>query len=388
MTKTYLSPADEHALERLYTAISKDSQGMLGYPTATDFDYRELTPFFDYMLNNIGDPWVDSSYTLGTRHFEQEVIAFFADLFRAPAADYWGYVTNGGTESNLYALYAARERYPDATVYYSAATHYSIPKNVHLLRMHGIRVAALPSGEMDYDDLRTQLQHRTGQPAIVIANIGTTMTEARDNVATIKQALHGSGVQHYHIHSDAALSGIPSAFIDPHIPFDFADGADSISISGHKFIGAPLPCGVVLVAKSAHQLMGEAIAYVGTIDSTISGSRNAHGPLMLWYAIKRWGVAGLRSRTIASLELAAHAEQALQSIGSECWRNPNAMTVVFKTPSAEITAKWHLATADGWSHLICMPGTSKARIDTFVEDLRATTAAPSVVQPAKSHVRK
>jgi len=29
-------------------------------------------------------------------------------------------------------------------------------------------------------------------------------------------------------------------------PWDFRAGIDSISISGHKMIGAPLPCGVVL----------------------------------------------------------------------------------------------------------------------------------------------
>ncbi|PIG96310.1 hypothetical protein CS542_09020 [Pedobacter sp. IW39] len=75
------------------------------------------------------------------------------------------------------------------------------------------------------------------------------MTEARDDVRKIRSILQDLAIQHYYIHADGALSGSYSAFIEPRPAFDFADGADSIAISGHKFIGSPIPCGVVVVKR-------------------------------------------------------------------------------------------------------------------------------------------
>ncbi|HYH74342.1 MAG TPA: aminotransferase class V-fold PLP-dependent enzyme, partial [Candidatus Saccharimonadales bacterium] len=256
-------------------------------------------------------------------------------------------------------------------VFYSAASHYSIKKSLHILRMNGVCVPAQPHGEIDYAALQEAMAEHAGTPAICIANIGTTMTEARDNVTNIRQAAAAAGVNDMFIHCDGALSSIPSALLPERHPFDFADGADSISFSGHKFLGAPFPCGAVIVRKKYKQHIGQAVAYIGTVDSTITGSRNGHGPLMLWYAIKRWGIEGLRQRTLQAHQMAAYTEKALQAINWECWRNPDAITVVIKTPPAAVADKWQLATADGWSHLICMPGMTRTMIDDFVRDVKA-----------------
>jgi histidine decarboxylase len=338
-------------------------------------------PFFDLMINNIGDPWVASQYHVHTRTLEVEVLDFFARMFRVPSDAYWGYVTNGGTEGNMYGLHAGREQYPDAVVCYSDAAHYSIPKDIRLLRMDSQTIRTQASGEMDYAHLEQCLAAYQGKPVIIVATIGTTMTEARDNIATIRATATQAGVAACYIHCDAALGGIPSAFIQPHAPFDFGDGADSLSISS-KFIGTPFPCGVVLCKRAAAHDNAQTVAYINTVDSTISGSRNGHAPLMLWYAIKRWGIEGFKQRTIAALELAAYTEARLTAIGWECWRNPNALTVVIKTPPAAIVEHWQLATSNGYSHLMCMPGISKAKIDRFVAQLEAAVPQHSTLLQA------
>ncbi|HKA69637.1 MAG TPA: hypothetical protein VKG85_11020, partial [Actinomycetes bacterium] len=38
-----------------------------------------------------------------------------------------------------------------------------------------------------------------------------------------------------------------------------------------------------------------------------------------------------------------------------------------------VTARWVLASSDGWSHIVCMPGVSRDQIDEFVEELHAAT---------------
>ncbi|MBV8251068.1 MAG: histidine decarboxylase [Chitinophaga sp.] len=367
-----LPPADTSKLEALLASVGAGTANFLGYPVSKEFDYSPLMPFLQYPLNNLGDPFIPSTYSVGTRELEKEVVEFFARLFRAPANDWWGYVTNGGSEGNLYALYLARELYPKGMVYYSSSTHYSVQKNLHLLNMPSIVIRTQENGEMDYDDLENMISMHRHLPVIVLANIGTTMTEARDDVKRIRQILNRMAIRHHYIHADGALSGSYSAFLEERPAFDFADGANSIAISGHKFIGSPIPCGVVVAQKSYRDRIARSVAYIGTLDTTITGSRNGHSPLFLWYAVKSLGIAGLAARAHQALEIAAYAEEQLKSIGIPAWRNKDTLTVVFPEPEEEIRRKWQLASENGWSHIICMPGVTKALIDTFIAEMVAT----------------
>lgn len=367
MKKYRLAAADAAALNELLTQVQTQTRDFLGYPVSKDFDYSPLLPFLQYPLNNLGDPFVPATYAVGSREMEKQVVAFFADLFRAPENNWWGYVTNGGSEGNLYGLYLARELYPKGMVYYSEATHYSVQKNLHLLNMPGIIIRTLPNGEIDYDDLENTIRMNRHLPVIMLANIGTTMTEARDDVKRIRDILKHLAIPHYYIHADGALSGSYSAFLEPRPAFDFADGADSIAISGHKFIGSPIPCGVVVAKKSNRDRIARSVSYIGSMDTTITGSRNGHSPLFLWYALKSLGIDGLKERAGRSLTVAAYATERLNENGIPAWRNPDTITVVFPDPPANIRRKWQLASENGWSHIICMPNVSKEQVDEFVE---------------------
>lgn len=365
-----LSAEDRKRMNEHLEKVIERSYQMIGYPLSRDFDYSEMNGIMRYALNNIGDPRIESTSVLSSKQEENEVVDFFAKLFNAPENNYWGYVTNGGTEGNLYALYLARELYPEAMVYYSEATHYSVQKNLHLLRMDSIVIRTQPNGEMDYDDLRDVLSQHRHRPAIVFSNIGTTMTEAKDNVATIKRVLKEQAIRQHYVHSDAALAGIYTALLEPHHPFDFADGADSIAISGHKFIGSPIPCGLVIVKKNYKDRIGQLVPYIGTLDTTITGSRNGHTPWFMWYAVKKWGVEGFKQRAQQSLELAKYTKDKLIEMGWKAWSNPNAITVVIAKPHASLIAKWQLATEGDIAHIICMPGVSKEQIDAFLNDMK------------------
>lgn len=378
MEQHNLSPENAGKLKDLMERLTADSALMLGYPVSKDFDYSELAQFLNFPINNLGDPFVASTYTIGTREMEREVLEFFAELFRAPANNWWGYVTNGGSEGNLYGLYLAREIHPKGMVYFSQATHYSVQKNLHLLNMPNIVIRTQPGGEIDYDDLRDTIKMNRHMPVIIFANIGTTMTEARDDVSKIKRILQELAIQHYYIHADGALSGSYSAFIEPRPAFDFADGADSIAISGHKFIGSPIPCGVVVVKKSNRDRIARSVSYTGSMDTTITGSRNGHTPLFLWYMIKKLGLEGFKKRALHSLSVAAYAEMRLKEIGINAWRNPDAITVNLPEPAVQVRIKWQLALEDGWCHIICMPNVTQDQIDQLVMEIAEANVMLSV----------
>lgn len=356
-------------IQRLINRSKEKTNSFLGYPVSKDFDYQALAELLHYPLNNLGDPFVDSTYGVNSNEMEREVVSFFANLFRAEKNAWWGYVTNGGSEGNLYSLYLAREKYPKGIVYYSDTTHYSVRKNIHVLNMESIAIKSQPNGEIDYDDLEHTIRQHRNVPVIVVANIGTTMTEAVDDLTRIKKILKNLAIQHHYLHCDSALSGVISAYSEPRVKFDFKDGADSITISGHKFIGSPIPCGVTIVKKANRDRIALSISYTGSLDTTITGSRNGHSPAFLWYALHQMGDEGLRARVQGSQRMANYALAQCQERGIAAWKNTNAITVVIPPQPDEIWHKWQLATEEHLSHFICMPNVSKQQIDALLSEI-------------------
>ena len=198
------------------------------------------------------------------------------------------------------------------------------------------------------------------------------MKEATDKLSEIKKIIKKLAIKDYYIHCDAALLGLIAPFLSPRPTFDFQAGVDSISISGHKFIGSPIPCGIVLSKKEHSDRIGRSISYVATKDTTITGSRNGLTPLILWCALKSMGIRGLRKRVENSLSLAEYTMDRLKEIGYNAWRNTNAITVVLDRPSEVLCNKYQLAAEDDIAHLICVPGVKRELIDELIEDLKTT----------------
>lgn len=89
----------------------------------------------------------------------------------------------------------------------------------------------------------------------------------------------------------------------------------------------------------------------------------------MWYAINVLGIDGLRAQAHESWRVAAYAVAQLQAIGWPSWRHPNSMTVVLDTPPPEIAARWRLASSNGQSHIITVPGVTTKQIDAVVGQL-------------------
>jgi len=374
-----LSPTDRERLDDLYHSLEVESDRFLGYPCNRNFDYSALQRFLAFPINNVGDPYLPSNYHLQTHAFEQDVLAVFERLTQAPVGETWGYVTHGGTEGNHYGLFLAREILPDGIVYYSQDAHYSIGKVLRCLGLTSIMIRSLPGGGMDIADLRETLRIHRNVPPIVCATIGTTMKGAVDDIAGIRGLFGEFALDRHYLHADAALGGMILPFIDDPPAWNFADGIDSIAISGHKMVGSPIPCGVVLARKEHVDRIARSVEYIGTLDTTLSGSRNGHTPLFLWYAFRTLGVDGFRRIIPACLAMADYAIERLGGIGLEPWRHPYSNTIVFNRPAAAVTQRWQLASQGGISHVITMPHVTRGQIDALVADIEQTSRAPAGV---------
>ncbi|MCY4576833.1 MAG: histidine decarboxylase [Candidatus Kaiserbacteria bacterium] len=345
-------------------------RSFLGYPSNAQFEYSALFDFLRYPINNVGDPYDDSSYLLGTREFEQEVLAFFAQLYKIPESNFWGYVTNGGTEGNMHGLFLARELYPDSVLYFSADSHYSITKIARVLRMEAVVVPATSEGTMDLQQLAVLLRDRQGRTPIFSLNIGTTMKGGIDSIDAVLAVLHTHGVRDYYIHCDAALYGMLLPFLEGAPVVDFTKPIDSVAISGHKFIGSPVPCGVSLTKKEYVERITRPIEYIETLDTTISGSRNAFSPMVLWYAIQKRGYDGFKKEANTCIAHARYLHDRLVGIGYSACLNDFSNTVLFEKPPAAIRERWQLATQNDRSHVVVMQHVTKKVIDRFVRDLQ------------------
>lgn len=371
----------ESVLANLLTRITSSEDHKLGFPGWSKALESELAPFLRHELNNYGDPVVDPVFGWHTKHLERDLVDAISDLFQAPTDDRWGYVTAGGSEGILHGLWQARTLYRNATVYHSVAAHGSVAKAVQILDRRAVAIQADYRGEMDYVSLREALLSRGGdEPVVIVATIGTTMTEAVDDVPRILAIVREAGIRHAYVHADAALAGIPLAVLG-RLNFGLGpEGVDSLSISGHKFFGVPWPCGILLTRGSHRDRINridpdpDAPRYTGSPEPTVGSSRNGHSALVMWYRWAMLGADGMQRLAQTCTEVAAYTEQRLIDTGWDAWRaHPHAFTVVIKAPPDRLLARWPLATVDGRSHLVCTPGVTPAQVDRFVADLHTVT---------------
>ena len=368
-------PDTKARLDALWKDFEALAPRAVGYPCNLDFDYSALLPIMRFAANNVGDPFHESNFQSNTHAIEREVIAQFADLMRLDPEEMWGYVTTGGTEGNMYGLYMARELYPDGVVYFSQDTHYSVLKILRVLNMRQIMIRSQDNGEIDYEDLYETIRIYRDAPVIFMANIGTTVKGAIDDLDKVRGILNDLAITKSYVHADAALSGMILPFVDDPQPYGFDAGADSVAISGHKLIGSPIPCGVVLTKQSYVARIARGVEYVGVLDTTLPGSRNALTPLILWYAFQRHGLEGFKSIVTDMLAVAQYAVDRFNGLGVPAWRHKNSVTVVFPRPPKEIEHKWQMAAEGDIAHIITMPHVTRATVDAIVDDCVGARAA-------------
>ena len=358
----------DHRIHGVLSGFKLHGPFSAGYPVNQDFDYSDLYPLLSFAANNIGDPFGHSRYQSNTHETEREVVRAIAELMRLPPDDAWGYVTAGGTEGNMYGIYVGRELLRNPIAYFSQDTHYSVIKILHVLNIRNIMIRSQDNGEMDYDDLRESIRINRDVPPLVVANIGTTMKGAVDDLERIRGIIEELALPRSYIHADAALSGMILPFVDDPQPFGFDSGIDSIAISGHKLIGSPLPCGVVVTRREYTAQIGRAIEYVGALDTTLLGSRNAITPMIIWYSLTKHGPEGFREIVARMLDTAEYAVQQFNANGIPAWRNKNSATVVFPRPSPYVLFQWQLAPLNDIAHLITMPHVTREMIDQVIAD--------------------
>ena len=248
-----------------------------------------------------GETWITGG---GAREMEAEIVAWMGGILGAtePA----GFVTSGGSESNMCAILAARERAgvtQGGSLVYPANAHYSVPK---LCRMFGLEPIVVPSlegshFEVDLDAYAAAIRSDT------IALFTTAGTWAYGTVDPIEAIGEIAVERDLHLHVDGAFGGYILPFLersgyDPEIPrWDFrVPGVSTISADLHKNGMAPPPAGTLFFRDA--DLLEHAKA-VCPPNGTMTGTRGT-GPIAgAWTMVKLLGDEGYQAVSLKSIAL-------------------------------------------------------------------------------------
>ncbi|CAI5486499.1 unnamed protein product [Closterium sp. Naga37s-1] len=362
-------------LEAYQKLLEERTQYHFGYPYNLDFDYGALIGLQHFSINNLGDPFIESNYGVHSRPFEVGVLNWFARLWDLDEGDYWGYITNCGTEGNLHGILVGREVLPDGVLYASRESHYSVFKAARMYRMECEKVATHTAGDIDCRDLAGKLARHRGRPAILNVNIGTTVKGAVDDLDLVITTLHEAGLsdEQFYIHCDGALFGLMLPFVKKAPRVTFKKPIGSVSVSGHKFVGCPMPCGVQIMRRCYLSALSSDIEYLASRDATIMGSRNGHAPIFLWYTLNKKGYRGFRKDVQRCLRNALHLHARLRAAGFGAMLNTLSSTVVFERPEEEaFVRRWQLACQGKVAHAVVMPSVSPEKVDLFVREFVAS----------------
>ena len=250
-----------------------------------------------------------------------------------------GVIQDTASTSTLVALLCARERSSNfslahgglqaetapLTVYVSKYSHSSVEKAALLAGFgrDNLRVVDVDANfALDPAHLATLIQADRAagkQPCAIVATTGTTTTTALDPIAACAELAHQEGLW---LHVDAALAG--SAMILPECRWMWQgiEGADSLVINPHKWLGAAFDCTLYFMRDPEHlvRVMGTNPSYLqSAADNRVKNYRDWGIPLgrrfralKLWTLIRQQGVTGLQARLRRDL---ANAQWLAEEVG-------------------------------------------------------------------------
>lgn len=183
-----------------------------------------------------------------------------------------GVFTSGGSQSNLFAILAARDRYcekylgsdvkkngnPDCykklRLYTSELSHFSMEKSAHTLGLGYQSVVKLPTDERCKIDLKKteeiiESDVKAGLiPFLLVATAGTTDFGSIDDVKALREI---TDKYHMFLHTDAAYGSglIMSDKYGSRI--EGINLSDSITVDFHKMFLLPISCSALLVKDAS-----------------------------------------------------------------------------------------------------------------------------------------
>jgi len=284
---------------------------------------------------------------IGTWSMEREAVAMMASLLGGDDRT-GGFITTGGTESNLAAMRIARNtgRQAEPEIIAPVTMHFSFRLGAELM---GIRLV-----EIDVDETTWQPRIEDVERAITPRTVGLVCSApggsfgVLDPIEAFADLARRTGL---HLHVDAAFGG----FILPFMrdlghdipPFDLSlPGVSSISTDGHKLGLLPIATGFFLVRDAAAL---ESIPTERTLIHTTSSTKPGSRAAAAWATLRHLGRDGYVASTAHVLGLADIIAEGVTAIPGMTLAAPRFISILgFTSTSIDLEVVHRLLAEAGW----------------------------------------
>jgi tyrosine decarboxylase/aspartate 1-decarboxylase len=324
-----------------------------------------------FIESNLGD----FGLFQGTKELEEKVIMSMGDLLGDPGA--CGYITTGGTESNIQALRAARnlsgKKHPNVVVPSSA--HFSFDKIADLLGIE-IRKAELDSVfRVDIGSVEGLIDDNT------IALVGMAGSTEFGQIDPIDKLAKLALSHDLFLHVDAAFGGFVIPFLDKKYDFDFSlKGVTSITADPHKMGLSTIPAGGLLFRDGSCLSRLEVDTPYLSIrkQHSLTGTRSGAAVASTYAVMMHLGKEGYRKIVDGCMKMTGRLVDEARELGVEPVINPVMNIIALDVPALNEVRK-RLRAMDWFTsitrepramRLVIMPHLNDEALTLFISDLR------------------
>ena len=382
--------------------FSKDAS--LGYPASKldgkvfydDAPFLKDAPVLQTYVanpNNIGCHTVGTSEKAfsGTQEIEREVLNVIAcDIFKAQPNAFDGYISPGGTEANIMALWVFRNYFinhhaahsNEIAILASEDTHYSIPKGANLMQLHWLKIPVdFNTRAIDktaLEQIIIKAKNAGKKYFIVVSNLGTTMFGSVDNPDDYTTVLEKHNL-HYKLHIDGAYGGFVYPFSNEKSKINFSNPKiSSITIDAHKMLQAPYGTGVFVCRKNyIENVLTQEAEYVEGMDLTLCGSRSGANAVAVWMILFTYGAFGWFEKVSVLQMRTQFLCNELNKLGVAYFREPfmNIVTLHSDKIPEHIAQKYTLIPQqhneqNKWYKIVVMDHVEVEHLSNFITDLK------------------
>lgn len=332
-----------HDLDRLIVPALSHWQhpSFFGYFPSNGDLASVLGDFLSTGLGVLGLAWQSAP---ALTELEERCVDWLRQLFGLSAA-FAGVIQDTASTSTLVGLVCARERTSGhaaargglqdggapLVVYTSGEAHSSVVKAALLAgfgRDFVRKVEVDAARAMDPLALRRAIEADRAaglRPCAIVATTGTTTTTAMDPIAACAALAREFGLW---LHVDGAMAGSAMLLPECRHLWHGIEGADSIVVNPHKWLGVAFDCSLYFVRDQDHlvRVMSTNPSYLRTaVDDRVKNYRDWGVPLgrrfralKIWSLLRTHGTERLQQRLRRDLENAQWL--AAQIAGAPSWR--------------------------------------------------------------------
>lgn len=324
-----------------------------------------------FLDTNLGDPGLFP----GIAEIERRAIRAMGELLGCPEA--YGYISTGGTESNIQAIHAARNEsgIRDGNIVVPASAHFSFDKIGDILCLDVRKADLDESLRIDISSVEGLIDEKT---VALVGIAGTTEFGQVDPIDILAEMARENGI---HLHVDAAFGGFVLPFLKGDFKWDFrVDGVSSITIDPHKMGLSTIPAGGLLFRESGDLEVLETETHYLTKarQASLTGTRSGAAAAATYAVMMHLGKKGFEKLVDYCMDLTRYIVSGARGIGIEPVIEPVMNVVALKVQEPAKVRQdlmklgWHVSMTrepHRALRLILMSHITHNNIDLFIKDL-------------------